>query len=373
MTGQQDGGGGMSAPTLSDLGIGLLFHVVPDAIVVGDLAAGRIVAWNPAATALFGYDADTAMGMQLELLVPLELRAAHLAGLARYAAGDGGHLTGSSQLVELPALRADGSQVWIELRLAPVHPEDKERRYVVAAFRDITSRRQAQADAASALDQTRAANESLRDFVAMAAHDIRSPVAGIAMAMDMLASRWDRLTEEQRASILGGARRQTAFVTRLLGDLLDVSTIEAGELAATPDVCDLADVVAEAVETAGVECEVHVPADLLVTADRGHLQRCVANLVGNAHKYGRAPIAVSAERRGSYVAVHVDDQGDGVDPELEGRMFDKFARGSATAGTKPGAGLGLAIVAGLVRAHGGDVSYERRAGGSRFTSTWPSA
>ena len=364
----------MSAPTLAELGIGLLFDVVPDAIVVGDMTEGRVVAWNVAATAMFGYDRAEAMGLAIETLVPAELREAHLAGLARYAAGAGGHLTGSSSLVELPALRADGSQLWVELRLAPLDTASDDRRYVVAVFRDATARRQAQAEAARALEETRAANASLRDFVAMAAHDIRAPVSGISMALDMLTRRWDRLDESQRTTILGGARRHTAFVSRLLEDLLDVSSIEAGELAAAPDSLVVSEVVAGAVETAGVDCQIEVPAGLTVYADRGHLQRALVNLLGNAQKYGRPPIAVWAQQRGRFVAVSVEDHGDGIEPELQRRMFEKFARGPATAASKPGAGLGLAIVAGLARANAGDVAYEQLpGGGSRFTSTWPAA
>ncbi|GAC1608815.1 MAG: hypothetical protein NVS3B26_07330 [Mycobacteriales bacterium] len=362
----------MSAPTLAELGIGLLFDVVPDAIVVGDMTEGRVVAWNVAATAMFGYDRDDAMGLAIEVLVPAELREAHLAGLARYAAGAGGHLTGSSSLVELPALRADGSRLWVELRLAPLATTSGDRRYVVAVFRDATARRRAQAEAASAFEETKAANASLRDFVAMAAHDIRAPVSAISMAMDLLARHGDRLDDSQRSTILDGARRHTAFVSGLLEDLLDVSSIEAGELAGAPDSLVVDEVVAGAVETAGVECQVDVPTDLTVYADRGHLQRAITNLLGNAQKYARPPIVVRAQQRGRFVAVSVDDNGDGIEPQLQSRMFDKFARGPATAASKPGAGLGLAIVAGLARANGGDVAYQQLpGGGSSFTTTWP--
>jgi PAS domain S-box-containing protein len=358
-------------PLLAELGIGRLFDLVPDAVVVGDVAAGRVVAWNSAATALFGYDADTALGMALELLVPTHLREAHLAGLARYAAGGGGHLTGSGELIELPALRADATELWVELRLAALEGEG-QRDYVVAVFRDITARRAAQDEAARALNETQRVNASLRDFVAMAAHDIRSPVAGVAMALQMLERRWDDLREGERVQMFQGAQRHTAFVTRLLDDLLDVSSLDAGELASSPIVCDLARVVAEAALAGGVD--VDVPAGLLVFADPAHVQRVIANLVSNADKYGRPPVRLTAIREPGFIELAVEDSGDGVDEELLPRMFDKFARGSGSSTGKPGAGLGLAIVSGLVRANGGDVRYESgAAGGSRFICTLPAA
>jgi PAS domain S-box-containing protein len=321
---------------------------------------------------MFGHSTAEAIGMPLSALVPDELRAAHVAGLARYAAGEGGHLTGSRELIELPALHADGSQFWVELRLAPLDAAVGPRRHVVAVFRDVTTRRQAQADTATALDQLQTANTSLRDFVAMAAHDIRSPIAGVSMALDLLSRQWDKLSEQQRIGVLDGARRHTAFATSLLADLLDVSSIESGELATAPEVCDAAAVLAEGVELAAVDVELQVPTGLSIYADPGHIQRATANLISNAHKYGLPPITVTAQREGQRVLIRVDDHGLGIDPGLQARMFDKFTRGAATSSSKPGAGLGLAIVAGLVRANGGDIRYEELSGGgSRFTCTWP--
>ncbi|MDX6199696.1 MAG: hypothetical protein QOJ79_2847 [Actinomycetota bacterium] len=362
----------MALPTLSQLGIGRLFDLVPDAVVVGDVSSGQVVAWNPAAEQLFGYPVPDALGMALELLVPPELRQAHLEGLARYGAGHGGHLTGSSELVELPALHADGSRFWVELRLAAVDTPTEERRYVLAVFRDVTSRRQAQEDAEAALAQLSTANASLRDFLAMAAHDIRSPVAGVSMTLDLLARKWDKLEEGQRRELFDGARRHTAFVTTLLGDLIDVSSIEAGSLAPSPESGDLAEILGEAVELAGVAAQLDVPPGLVLRIDRAHLQRAIANLITNAGKYGRPPIVVRGRVEEGAVAIDVDDEGDGVPDELVPRMFDKFVRGDGTAGVKPGAGLGLAIVAGLVRANGGDVTFERKSGGgTRFTCRFP--
>src|SRR5689334_15167681 len=119
----------MASPTLADLGIGRLFDLVPDPVVVGDVQTGKVIGWNPAAEEAFGYTTRQAIGMDLEQLVPTELRSAHLAGIASYAAGGGGQLTGSRELVEVPALHADGHQFWVELRLAPIEGADGARRH----------------------------------------------------------------------------------------------------------------------------------------------------------------------------------------------------------------------------------------------------
>jgi PAS domain S-box-containing protein len=359
-------------PTLAELGIGRLFDLVPDAVVVGDVSSGLVVAWNPAAELMFGYPAKDAVGMPLERLVPADVREAHLHGLARYRAGDGGHLTGSRELVELPAMHADGTQFWVELRLAPVEMATDERRYVLAVFRDVTSRRLAQQDVEQALAQLEDANASLRDFLAMAAHDIRSPVSGVSMTLDLLARKWDKLGEEQRLHLFDGARRHTAFVVRLLDDLVDVASIESGGLTPSLETCDVATLLAQVVELAGVDVELVVRSGLQLYADRGHVQRATVNLISNAHKYGRPPIVLTARQVAGGVAISVQDAGDGVPEQLVARMYDKFVRDAGTAGSTAGAGLGLAIVAGLVKANGGEVTYERPpGGGSLFTCVWP--
>jgi PAS domain S-box-containing protein len=362
----------VAVPTLADLGVGRLFELVPDAVVVGDCASGLVFAWNPAAELMFGYSASQAEGMPLEDLVPPQLRDAHLAGLARYRAGDGGHLTGSRQLVELPALHADGTQFWVELRLAPIDTPAEERRYVLAVFRDVTARHAAQEEVRQALEEVEAANTSLRDFLAMAAHDIRSPVSGVSMSLDLLTRQWEGLSDEQRRELFDGARRQTTFVLGLLDDLVDVSSIESGALAPTPEACDVESLLEQAVELVGVDAAIVVPSGLVLYADRAHVQRATANLLSNAAKYGRPPITVTARQGAGGVEIAVADAGDGVPDELTPRMFDKFVRGHATLDTKPGAGLGLAIVAGLVKANGGDITYSRPPeGGSLFSCWWP--
>ena len=180
------------------------------------------------------------------------------------------------------------------------------------------------------------------------------------------------MTKQQRLKLFDGACRHTAFVTRLLDDLVDVSSIESGGVTPSPESCDVAALLAQAVELAGVDVDVVVPSGLQLYADRGHVQRATVNLISNASKYGRPPVKVIARQEAGAVAIDVQDTGDGVPEELVARMYDKFVRGDGTAGVKQGAGLGLAIVAGLVKANGGEVTYERPAeGGSRFTCSWP--
>ncbi len=133
-----------SPPTLEDLGLGVLFGSIRDAVIVGDAESGRIVLWNPAAEALFGYSRADAVGMLMEDLVPERLREAHRAGLARYAAGESGPLINATRPIEVPALRRDGEEIAIELTLNPLEETRVPGRFVLALIRDATARKEAE-------------------------------------------------------------------------------------------------------------------------------------------------------------------------------------------------------------------------------------
>jgi signal transduction histidine kinase len=128
-------------------------------------------------------------------------------------------------------------------------------------------------------------------------------------------------------------------------------------------------VIADETLPAGTACELRVEPGADVEADPMVVDRVVSNLLLNAVRYGAPPILLVAEHRGADVLISVEDAGTGVPPELEGRLFDRFARGDDA----PGTGLGLAIARAYARAHGGDLVYERLDAGARFELRVPQA
>ena len=127
-----------------DLGIGMLFEAVGDAVVVADARTGRIVLWNRAASRIFGHSRTEALGMCVEALIPPELRDRHRAGLARYRETGAGRYVGSDAPLELPALRKGGEEIRVELSLSAIGPPDDEPnggRYALAIIRDVTERK----------------------------------------------------------------------------------------------------------------------------------------------------------------------------------------------------------------------------------------
>jgi PAS domain S-box-containing protein len=125
-----------------DFGIGKLFTRIQDAVIVGDARDGRIVLWNPGAERLFGYETDEALRMHLHALVPEQFRDAHLAGLERFNRTGQGDLVDSSKVVELPALRKNGSQVDIEFSLSRIGGTNQELTpFILAILRDVSFRK----------------------------------------------------------------------------------------------------------------------------------------------------------------------------------------------------------------------------------------
>src|SRR5215211_4182271 len=144
----RDSGEPGTRPTVRprDLGFGRLFWRIPEAVIVGDADSGRIVLWNPAAEALFGYPAAEAVGMLLEVLVPDRLKDQHRAGLARFRAGGRGAVIEGGRAIELPALHKTGEEIFVELSLSPIERATVGGRLVLALIRDITSRKRLEDD-----------------------------------------------------------------------------------------------------------------------------------------------------------------------------------------------------------------------------------
>lgn len=371
----------------SDLGLGRLFVRARDAVVVGDATDGRILLWNDAAAALFGYGPDEAPTLAIEDLVPEPLKNQHRAGLARYASTGRGMLIDSGKPVELPALRKDGSMIQVELSLSPLDSGDLPGRYVMAIIRDITERLEAQralaerteelersqAQLLEALRELRAAHEEVKQMTAVAAHELGNPLTAVIGFTQLLRDQWDALPESRKLSMFDAIGRQVDKLSRLADDLLTASRLDAGTVAPRPESVALVTAVEEVLgdfpEAGAVG--VSVPTDLRVRADPQHLGRILGNYLRNALKHGMSPFEVRAEPRGPMVEISVSDAGHGVAEELAATLFGRFVRGS---GGAPGAGLGLSIVRGLARANGGEAWYEPNTPrGARFCVRLPAA
>lgn len=238
-------------------------------------------------------------------------------------------------------------------RLRPTHP-DTEIGRVATALDDMLD------DVVGAEVAARAAEERLRAFLSDAAHELRTPVAGIRAAADTLV-RAD-LDGPEREMLAGHVVREATRASRLVDDLLLMARLDRGlELALAP--ADLREIVdAEAARARlvhpGLTVDAEIPdAAVPVSVDRDRIAQVLSNLVENAARVtgGRGRVVLGIHSSGDDVEVHVSDDGPGVAAEDRQRIFDRLVRLDAARAGSGGVGLGLPIARGIARAHGGDV------------------
>jgi signal transduction histidine kinase len=215
----------------------------------------------------------------------------------------------------------------------------------------------AQAEAAT----LRSTQRLQREFLSHLSHELRTPLTaihGYASTLRQPDVTWDEASERRFLGLIEG---ESARMGRLVADMLDSSTMEAGGLRLDPHWCDLGLAVEAAIGcVSGAEGAVSVdvgPDVPKVWVDHDRLEQVLVNLIDNAIRHGRdgGSAHVTASAGDGMVTIRVLDDGPGFTPDLAARVFQPYARGDAST---PGAGLGLTICRGLVEAHGGDVAVE---------------
>ena len=216
------------------------------------------------------------------------------------------------------------------------------------------------------------------NFVALAAHELRTPVAVIHGVVETLDRRRDELADSQRAELDEMLQAQAANLKILVEQLLDLSRLDAHVVSIEPTRIRVRERVEEIVTLAAAErageVEVAVAPELDALVDPNVFDRVLSNLVTNALRYGRAPIRVSAERADGRLQVAVEDRGEGVPSEFVPKLFERFSRSDPSRRKTGGTGLGLAIAHSYAAAHAGELRYRAaRPHGARFELVLPSA
>jgi signal transduction histidine kinase len=231
---------------------------------------------------------------------------------------------------------------------------------------------QAEHEARLALER---ADEVKTNFIALAAHELRTPMTTIHGFVSTLHHLADRLDDTQRATVGDALLQQTQRMSRLVEQLLDLSRLDADVIDIAPERVDVREQVEEIVSTTAVDrgaIEIDMPDDTVAVVDRSVLERILTNLVTNAFRYGEAPVRVHAEQTDRHLRLSVEDSGHGVPAEFVPDLFERFTRGDGTRASAVGTGLGLAIARSYARAHGGDLLYEDAVPhGARFNLILP--
>lgn len=357
----------------------LLAHAMTDGIVRHG-RNGSVLSVSPAAEALIGVQANRLLGNGVFDQVHVADRPAYLAAIADAAT------LNEERSVELRIRRGAGVQhagqfAWIEMRCRPRDPVANERE-VVAILRDIERKSQEHAIEIVRLESERA-SAAKSHFVATMSHELRTPLNAIIGLSDMLTNESLELGSGRRSEYAKLINDSGRHLLLIVNGILDVSKMETGNFEITPqlfapapEIESCTDLLALKAQEAGVELSMRLGPDLPeVTADRRAFNQILINLISNAVKFtphgGR--VTVSAQRDGPKLTVTVEDTGIGIGDTDLSRLGEAFFQARASCDRRhDGSGLGLSIVKGLVRLHGGEVDIQSRLGeGTRVTVRLP--
>jgi len=254
-----------------------------------------------------------------------------------------------------------GKDVWIEISYGRVMDPDQRLVSVIHIVRDLTHRKEV---------------ERLKDeFLSMVTHELRTPlhhIKGFATTLLQTDVQWDIPTQRD---FLETINRESDRLTNLVEKILHLSRLEAGGLPMEKDWHRVNDLVNGALQRqrdliADREVRVRMPSNLpALFVDGREIEVVLANLMANAAKYSEpgTEIVLEAEQQDGRIVFTVADQGIGISPEHQKRIFEKFYREDRVARRVPGIGLGLAICKRIVEAHGGHIWVESAPGsGARF-------
>ena len=220
------------------------------------------------------------------------------------------------------------------------------------------------------------ADEIKTNFIALAAHELRTPVATIHGVIETIHMRGAVLSPQQRSMLDETLRQQSKRMRALVDQLLDLSRLDADAVTIAPERFTVRERVEELVAAAAAEhageVQIDIPESLEASVDPAAFDRVVTNLIVNAFRYGAPPVTVRAEQRDRHFRLAVEDRGAGVAPEFVPDLFERFTRSGGSRARAGGTGLGLAIARSYANAHRGDLIYEHaEPHGARFELVLP--
>jgi two-component system CheB/CheR fusion protein len=328
-----------------------------DAVTVFDLK-GRFLAWNRAASAMYGYSETEALRMTVSDLVPRGARQDHLDFVRHAEHNEALHS------YETQRVTKSGRVVDIWLTLSVLSDGGGNAIAVASTERDLVNRSVSNAQLRERAEQLAVADRRKNEFLAMLGHELRNPLAALVSAGNLLASETVAVTQKDWAA--GVIQRQGRAMMHLVNDMLDISRITSGNIELNRQTVLLKTIIQSAMEVCQpiVDERRHTLSVTLpeeptwLNADPTRLSQVIENVVINAAKY-TAPggsIQLRATRMAHRLSLSVKDNGRGIPSTMLGSLFDMFVQGPVSDSQRQtGLGVGLSVVRRLVELHGGSV------------------
>jgi signal transduction histidine kinase len=249
-------------------------------------------------------------------------------------------------------------------------PDDVEQ--LKAQLEDL---RRAYSDARAEVESLRELDKIKDEFLSVAGHELKTPLAVLIGLSDMLLLYTDRVGAEERKDLLERMRKQAEVLNAMIGQLVDLSRSGVGEFDLNIERISLSQLMQEVCERlkpmlTSHDLKVEGGDDVKVLVDRDNFDRILGNLLTNAAKYSPqgSAIEITTEIVEAEAHISVADHGQGISPEDQERVFDRFFR--VRGGRSSGSGMGLAVAARYVELQGGRIWVDSLPGeGSKFTFT----
>ena len=311
---------------------------------------------NPSHASLFGYDSAEELIGQLWYQLYSESELKKFTQEVFPALQTAGHWQG-----EAIATRKDGSTFHEEVSLTLSSNGE-----LICVCRDITERKQAEADIHKALEAERELNDLKTRFVSTTSHEFRTPLGVIASSAGIIQDYGDRLDDSKKQKHFKRIQDSVIHMTQLLEDVLTLSRVEAGRLqlkltpTSIPTFC--AEIIEEFATSDGntrIRLEAASSFPDLVMMDQRLLRQILTNLLSNALKYSfpNSEVLLQLTYQSSSFALTIKDQGIGIPADDLKHLFQSFHR-AKNVGNVPGTGLGLSIVKKLVELHQGKITFQ---------------
>ncbi|MBX5484251.1 MAG: PAS domain S-box protein [Myxococcaceae bacterium] len=318
---------------------------------------GRVQTWNQGAERIKGFTAEEIIGKSFErFYLPEDVASGKTKKELEIAARDGRFED------EGWRVRKDGSHFWANVVITPLRDAHGELMGFAKVTRDLSDRRRQEEDRLKRAQ----AEEAIRlrdEFLSIASHELKTPLTALQLQVQWVKEKLKGVAEEKVLARLERAATSTARLTELIETLLDVSRIATGRLELVYSEFDLAesarDVVDRFAETAArAQSPLHYSGapSLIGCWDRLRIEQVMTNLFSNAIKYGAGgAIDVRVEREGDQAVIALSDEGPGIPPGDQERIFGRFER-AVSMRHFGGMGLGLYVTRQIVEAHGGTVT-----------------
>lgn len=358
-----------------------------DAILMVD-KEGRILAFNGAAEAIFGYGREEAIGASMDkLIIPQHLRQSHRLGMERFLKTSVPRVAGQGR-IQLEAQRKSGEIFPVEVSISMSRSQTDL--VFVGFIRDISERVAAEEELRRARDDALAGERARANMLTVMSHEMRTPLTGVLGAIDLLRNTGPNA---EQSRYLNAMQVSGELLLHHVNDVLQLSSLEAGMAPENLRPFNLRDLMTGLVESQQANAknrgnvltlEYNIQGSDLVAGRPRVLQQALLNLIGNAIKFtrdGAISVEVQHSSTGSFtdsstvgqIEFHVSDTGEGIDNKDLKRIFEDFITLDSSFGRgSEGTGLGLAITRRIVEAMGGTITCESELGeGSLFSVILP--